>query len=336
MLATGQEEGGAPNTHVSVVTFNANGDLVSDVPIPEPTHVDVDGRTISGQLSENIFINVLKNGKLCLAGNFVEDRPWIMVVERDGRVILSKPIMEARHRVRVTSMVRTGRDEFVLLGNESLNSFAVKFNATGQVIWTVTHDRGAADFFVDGVATRDGGTLLIEQSGQIELIGHGPSSLIIGSYDSKGQLEVERRIPGREGRVAAMSDGTFVLVYDRSEDVRQDLWVTGMDHGLKEMWSKSFLKIEPMIVRSGFRPTALADGGMIVLGVRHRGTYLAQLDSRGSLGWDFSLGEAHPVSPFVAAVDSNSALVVFAVWDLQDGATKVRISRVGMNVGSTP
>ena len=318
----------SPVNHLSLATFSPAGDLISDVAVPKPRH-DVDGQPVRSAVSENIFIGVLKSGEILVVGNIVEDRPWVMVVNRDGLVVLSKAIEDARRLIRVTNMIPLGDDHFIVLGDEGLNSLAIKIDASGEAIWEVAHDRGGADFFVDGVATRDGGSLLIENSGQYNLLGMGPSSLIVGHYDESGRRQAEIQVPGRQGSVVEISDGTYVLVYDRNVGTGQDIWIMGLDHSLEETWSRPVLKAERCIRRPAFQATASTDGGVIITGGNAGMPYLAKFDSGGSCRWVFSPESMLPSGMYDVVSTSDAVFVISTVIGPEDSGTRVRVFRIG-------
>lgn len=210
------------------------------------------------------------------------DQSILLRINADGDVI---SINELASEVNVTKIISTGDNKFILIGSKSLKCFAMKINNNGTEIWTKVFDRGENETFVDGIAAKDGGFILIENSGTFEKLFMGESNLFVTIFDSNGNKIDERFLSGRYGSIAQGKDGGFVVVYDKNADSSQDVWVQSYDNLLSPLWSKNVTTIKLGLGK--FKAVGLANGNYVVAGSVRGKPWVTYLDSNGTKKWDY-------------------------------------------------
>lgn len=258
--------------------IDQKGEITSETEIRKPQG--------SGKSSASAAIKdlaVLENGDTLLIVDFEGAHPSIVRVDRTGKQSLTKNITGPDRQISLFKMVPTSDGKFLLLGHESLDAFAMEIDATGNILWERKVDRGKMDLFVDGIATPEGGFILVGNSGQYDILRGGPSDVWVSRYDANGREKAEVSFQGRYGRVARSQDGGYGVVYDKGTSDGQDIRLRLLDPELKELWESPLLTVTPGFL--DFKIAAVPGGGFIVAGAKGGKPYVIRVDAKGeSLG----------------------------------------------------
>ena len=96
--------------------------------------------------------------------------------------------------------------------------------------------------------------------------------------------------------MAKIQDGSYVVVYDRSNSLSQDVWAQAFDANLQALWQSPISSEENGV--SPFILTGEADGSLFVVGRRTARSYVVKMDRKGNRLWTFygELGKTGLVS----------------------------------------
>ena len=270
--------------HVLLWRIDKTGTLIDKLEIAKPA-VDARGEALNTRLSEGVQVHVLPNGEIVLVVGFVEGRHWLVRLDRHGRQLLSKELLGPGRRVTIKNMFAKPNGNFVLLGHERLDTFTMEVDGSGNVLSETVLDRGEMDFAVDGVATDDGGFVVVENSGQYNMFGVGPSSVWVSKYDAMGNLQKELQLKGRHGRVTNALGGGIALVYDRNTSVDHDIHLETFDGGLVRLTQTRILQSQQDVSRFSIGPST--GNGYIVGGGKRDKPFLCRTDGKGNEVWRF-------------------------------------------------
>ena len=190
------------------------------------------------------------------------------------------------------------------------------------------------DYFVDGVATADGGAMLVGNSGTYDAMRTGDSRVWVGAYDASGIAGRELSFAGRYGRVASLADGGVAIVYDRSATLEREVHVKRLSADLRELWDVAI-----DVPRKGigdFRIVADAGGSVIVAGGSGGLAQLVSLDGAGRAesSWMATAGpKAIDVGPYGLVLDDAGDVVLAGSHVKAQSMTnvqyQVRVRRLG-------
>jgi hypothetical protein len=253
--------------------------------------------TIDGTISEielknvkNVPIKIFdvqclqntNNGTIVAVITAGNDQPMLVRIDVNGEINLLKKLATESD---ISSIIPTIDNMLLLIGHKSLNSFIIKINDNGTEIWTKEFNRGKHENFVDGIATNDGGFILIENSGKFEKLFMGECSLFVSKFDSNGNKVDERFLPGRYGSIAQGKDGRFAVVYDKKADSSQDIWVQAYDKQLSPLWSQNITTTKLGFEK--FKAAGLTNGNYVISGTVKGKPWVTYLDSNGTKKWDY-------------------------------------------------
>ena len=221
----------------------------------------------------------LQNREALLLVDFEGGRPSIVRVDARGKQTTTRRLARPDRSLTLFKIVPGAGGTFLLVGHEALNALAVSIDSAGRVQWEKTYDRGKMEFFVDGLASGDGGFVLVGNSGEYDALRTGPSLVWVGLYTATGDLKLEVTFPGRYGKVARSPDGGYAVVYDKSNSNAQEIRLRGLSADLKELWDTQLLVTGPNF--SDFQIAALARGGFAVAGGKEGRPWVALVDATG-------------------------------------------------------
>jgi len=264
-------------------TINKEGKRIREVEVKAsqadekvPSYSDIKGLTI------------LENGDVLLVVDFMPSRPSVVVVTKDGKQVLTKEIAGLERSISISKLIPTKDGNYLLIGYEDqeLDLFAMKIDGTGKILWKKKWDMGKEEMFVDGLATEDSGFILVGNSGDLgKILMGGPLKVSVGKYTAHGDLITEKTFQGRYGSVARISGGSYVIAYDKSNSLSQDVWVKAFDVTLKELWQTQLIAEEQGIAH--FTLAAVPSGGLLAVGWKAAWPYAARMDKKGNRLWTF-------------------------------------------------
>ena len=317
----------ASQTRLRVWTLESDGRRRSETELTDLSAAESNTRTIRD-------IAALGGGEALVLADFVAGRPSLVRIDAKGSQVSTRRVMPDNRTVTLMRMVPMPGGRHLLIGHESLNAIAVLVDATGAALWDRVYDRGRMDYFVDGVATADGGAVLVGNSGTYDAMRNGDSRVWVGAYDASGIAGRELSFAGRYGRVASLADGGVAIVYDRSATLEREVHVKRLSADLRELWDVAI-----DVPRKGigdFRIVADAGGSVIVAGGSGGLAQLVSLDGAGRAesSWMATAGpKAIDVGPYGLVLDDAGDVVLAGSHVKAQSMTnvqyQVRVRRLG-------
>lgn len=259
-------------TTLRVWSLDLDGRRKAETELTDLTTVESNTRTIRD-------VTALAGGEALVLADFVAGRPSLVRIDAAGRQAATRRVMPDNRTVTLLRMVPMPGGRHLLIGHESLDAIAVLVDASGAALWDRVYDRGRMDFFVDGVASVDGGAILVGNSGTYEAMLTGESHVWVGKYDASGIAGRERTFPGRYGRIAGLPDGGVAVVYDRSATLEREVRVKRLDADMQELWDVAIDVTKKGV--GDFRIAARADGALVVAGMSSGVAGVVSLDTSG-------------------------------------------------------
>ncbi len=222
----------------------------------------------------------LGNGQALLLVDFEAGRPAIVRLDRNGKQTVTKELgRPGGGFATLLKIVPAPGGKFLLIGHESFDGLLIEVDAAGNLLWETTDDRGKMEYFVDGIATADGGFVLVGNSGQYDATRSGPSTVWVGRYDARGVLSTETTFPGRYGAIVRTSTGGYAVAYDQSSKTNQEIRLKILTADLKPASEAPILDTTTANF-SEFKITP-AGAGFIIGGRNHGRSYVTIVDERG-------------------------------------------------------
>ena len=247
-----------------------------------------EGKKLNVAYSYIKSIIATEKGDTLLIVEFVEGQPSIVKAGKDGKVLLSKRLTELGSDAVIYKIIPTGEQEFFLMGRKSENAFLVKIDEAGNVLFNKTFDLGRIELFIDGISTDSGGAILTGNFGTLSRdskFGMEDSHMWILKVDGEGNRQLEKSFPGRFGSVAKTSDGNYVIVYDKSNSMDQDIRVRMMNSELDQLWEIQHLSVGPGFAK--FKIVNTPNNEFIIGGSKHSSLWIARIDSQGKEVWNY-------------------------------------------------
>lgn len=171
------------------------------------------------------------------------------------------------------------------------DAWAMRANRSGETIWRRSFGGRMADQFFGVVGARDGGMVAV---GHTRSSGAGQSDLWVVRLDAQGRTLWTQTFGGPENdrarAVTRTRDGSFVVVgFTASFGAGdRDLWAVKVNDAGRLVWARTFGGPK---ADYGFDVTALADGGVAIVGhewtdaKRGRDFLVMRLDADGRPVW---------------------------------------------------
>lgn len=274
-------------------------------------------------------LEALDDGGALLVVEFAEGRPSLLKIDKSGVPAFLEELSGNTTEISVFGALPRGTDKYLLWGHHSFDSRILEVQLPATVLWERTRDRGKLDFFFDGLRRQDGDLILVENSGEYDFLFRGKSSIWITRRDEKGKTLIEKELSGRHGDVTHYADLGHAMVYDKGHSDAQSIWVVAMDSNLEEIWRTPILNVEKGY--SKFKIASLPGGDLVVAGRKGVRLFMAALDQKGEVKWDFLDDSMVSIADYdLLTSPRDGALFVFSsVYDPSDKQS-VRIIRFGV------
>lgn len=244
---------------------------LKNIPDKESKYINVESMAISDN-SDIFLVARLDNGQAEL-----------VKLNTEGKVLFSNKLDKGRHIVKI---IPISDNKFLLIGYQSLDSLIMKIDASGEVLSDNVFDFGQTDMSIDGIATEEGGFVLIENSGKAEKLFMGASDIWMTKYDSIGQKVFEKSFPGRYGSIARSKNGSYAVAYDKSGAASQDIWVKAINKDFITLWDVKVTETNFGLER--FKIASLTNGDYMATGPINGRPWVSYISSTGVKKWDFS------------------------------------------------
>ncbi len=227
---------------------------------------DVNIKTINiGRITYNLnniqSMIVGDNGTILLIVSTTKSAVLLIKINFNGEILLSKSIGETKSIFKTISL---SGNNFLLIGEDGGYPVFTKIDETGKELWSKGSSRNKYGKFFDGIATKDGGFLLVENAGASSDINADTTDIFIVKYNADGEKQNEKHLSGKYGNIKIGRNDNVAIVYDKSLSNAQDVWLQVYDNNLVPMWSTS---IASAILEMGnYRMSLLLNGSYVVVG----------------------------------------------------------------------
>ncbi len=232
-------------------------------------------------------MTVIDDDELIVLSEFELNRPVLMRLKKSGGVIFKKRIndlLETDLDVRFFNALSTKQNNVLLLGHESENALAVLINKDGKVLWKRNWNFGKTNFLLTAVPTNSGGFVLVGNSGSYSKYGLGSSSVFLLRVDSEGNQLKFASFPGRRGDICVADNRNYLLVYDKSENSNQNIYLKKLSLELK---SENETHLDDVgLGFEGFRISPIGKNNFIVTGIKDFKLLVKRIDVDGKKVWN--------------------------------------------------
>ena len=230
----------------------------------------------------------------------------LLHLDQSGKETSRWPLAFTERGIRLTKMIKVGKEDFMLIGSAKSDAFVAKINKQGKVSWVkVQTGISLEQYGSAGISTYI--DVSISDKGQIWLLRNTGSQQQF--YMGKGVLELEVislmgettgrgvSIAGRNGSLLLGENGLLTILYDKAHDQGKDIWLRKLNNSGALLWDISIFK-EPQNLGSFMAVTLGNDNGYIVAGTDHlnllelaylnktgKETYRYQPDRRAEASW---------------------------------------------------
>lgn len=281
--------------------------------------VDAAGRVLSQQnplapLSAAEAARSLRDPAAGSGLAFLRDRGFLLLTAAGGGlrlVRLARPNEPAAVREinvgaapTVGRVLAAGDERLVLVGSVGDRPLVTAVNAEGKTV--AEYAPSAEGMTAVGVAFEPDGNVVV--AGEQGIF---PSATAwVGRVSPRGVVLARNSFTGRPTDIARGSDGTYVVLIERSGPEGSEILLKALAPDLRELWTRTLMSRQRIAIP--FRVAPVATGGYIIAGVKDRGLWVSRVKADGAEVW----AEAHdpsasPELEMVSNVELTSAQDVF-------------------------
>jgi hypothetical protein len=327
VIAVKARAAGAVDTpwRLSLWTVGSTGRKLREIELELP------GVNLHDPLIRSLLL--LEGGEALLAGELEGGEASVVRVAQDGKSSRIWRGGDARLGTSISKLVLV-KDGILLLGGRAQDAYIAKVTLAGKLLWERSVDRGKVETFVDGLATEDGGAVVVGTSWNGDAFHVGPSAVWLARYDGNGVLRQgsEQTFPGRYPTLSRSADGKLAVAYDRSSTTAQEIAVRAF--GPKTMKAPVFDAGLAIVSRglAQFRIVTVKDGGFVAVGSQDFALQVSKLTPTGTTLWSF-LDSKRRATDFdvVASSDHTEFYIVYpALSTFMAGERRVVNTKIGL------
>lgn len=295
--------------------LRANGEIINETTIVPPTAPDKNAALADFQ--PDIFgLTALENGEVVLIVEFSPRTPLFVKVDKAGKQVLTKEIVARTRYIWTNKLLPTTDGNLLLIGHESLDALVIKIDGSGKTLWEKKDDRGAMDFFVDGIPLDKGSFVLIGNTGRYDVLRRGDSRVWLSIYEANGTKRTEKFFAGRFGNVARSSKGTYALIYDKEISSNQSIVVKSLNPALEVLWESQIVTTAGSY--SDFKILPLPTDGFVVAGDKNGHPYAARIRADGTKAWAFARDNLNKSMDIGLAISDGEIIIVSSIYAVED------------------
>lgn len=314
--------------------INEDGNKVGDIVLKEAPKDNPMVILQAASSIKNLHISIDRN--IHAIGQFDGLTQSFLTMNQKGGIVSIKYIPDKSPEekyIKILRMVNLPNDSFLLLGrDEKGHSLIIKVDSEGNRIWKRTYDLAQTEVFTDGVSVGDKGDFLVTGFA-MRLEGQsfwGPSDVWILKCDAKGDIISEELFPGRYPQVCRLNSGNFVVLYDKSTDMKTaDYRIKAFDSNLTVLWEKEFPGNFPL---DPFKIKATPHNGFVIaghVGDNHLGVY--EYNEKGEELSSISMEENfYPYTTSLVCA-KEKAFVVLQVFSKEHGTYEIEVIAIELN-----
>ena len=205
----------------------------------------------------------------------------------------------------IRRVLASGDERLVLVGSVGAKPLVMSVDAEGKTV--AEHSPGAEGMTAVGATFESDGSMVVagEQ-------GTFPNSTTwVGRVSPRGLVLARTSFPGRPADLARGSDGTYVILVERTGPEGSEILLKALAPDFSELWTRTLMSRQRMMAAS-FRVAPVTSGGYIIAGAKDRGLWVSRVKADGTEVWV----EAHdpltsPDLEMVSRVELASSQDVF-------------------------
>ncbi len=279
---------------------NRKGELERTVEIKGTDRLpgDAEGTEIGG-------LAMLEGGSIMASLQSGKAPPILNLV---GKSAVSLPVANPvlGEQTVISKIFQTTDRNVLLVGSRIGKAIFIKVTPDGEKLWEQTLPGGTASAILGGLATEDGGAVLVADFWSGDPFFQGQSTVWVGKIDATGKVRSEQKFTGRRPRLAKTEAG-YLVVLDRSSSVSQDIRVQALTDTLDISWSSPVLSTDRGVATFRIVP---AGNGSLVVGSHNLKLWASRLDAAGKPIWRYSDPQIQS-SDFDLTSVGNRAYVVY-------------------------
>ena len=323
--------GGYSETHTNGKTNN-NGIWIWKVSESGAKTCDVDIKNITiGRITyelNNIQSMIVNDDEtIVLVVNTTKSSSLLLKINFNGDILLSKNIGETKSIYKIISL---SNNCLLLIGEDNGYPAFIKIDETGNNLWSKGSDRSKYGNFIDGIATKDGGFLLVENTGASSKTNTDITDIFIIKYNASGEKQNEIHLSGKYGNIGIGQNNNVAILYDKSRTYAQDVWLQVYDSDFVPSWNTS---IASSVLNIGnYKMSIFQNSSYMIAGneVRTFKPLVTYVDQSGKIVWSYLSQSPEKGSNTDLVCSSLSCYVVYSVYTLltkDDIITKIKVIR---------
>jgi len=206
--------------------INKNGDLVNskEIIVPDSKIYAVDYFEVN---NENNFILFVES----------EEKLLLVKISYTGEVITSKDIINYSYRSKHFKIKKiTNTNYYLIFGHIGFESLYIVVDKNGEIVLKKNFNIGNRNLLVDVlIDDANKNYYVVGNSGNYENTFMGQSELWFGKLNSSGEIVKSLKFPGRNGSVTKNKNGNYLLTFDKSTSIDNQIWVKTFDADLNEI-----------------------------------------------------------------------------------------------------
>lgn len=211
-------------------------------------------------------------------------RTILLRITPNGDILMSRRITGG---IDISKGVLLPGNEVLIVGNISGKASFMKFDATGKEVWKKTSNHSGFGKYYDGIPSKDGGFVLVENSGSSNSFVVDSKEIYLSKFSANGEKITENKLSGKLGNIVKGQDGSVALLYDRNATEGLGYWINKYDIGLNFIWSSNVAEHEYSIENLNMSLVSNMD---YILSGQTFGDFkgfMAFVDSNGNKKWEY-------------------------------------------------
>lgn len=247
---------------------------------------------------------------------FIRDRGFLLLPTVDGGLrmmglthskepVLVKTVNIAGHYSTVQRVLTKSNQNIVVVGSIGIKAVVNEIDTEGKIIAQRLLPGEEAKMAISAIFELDGSAVVIGEQGMF------PNSTVwVERVSPAGKVLASAVFPGRPADIARGSDGTYVVLIERSTPDGSEILMKTLAPDFSERWTRSLVSRQRMAIP--FRVAPVPTGGFIVTGVKDRGLWISRVNSDGTEVWTVAHEpQSSPELEMVSHVELSSIRDIF-------------------------
>jgi hypothetical protein len=261
-------------------TVDASGRILSqENPLGKLSPVDSASLTLRGPATGSRFAFVRGGGFLLLAT--VDGGMRLLRLAHGTELSVVRAVNKSGGSQNVRRVLTTNNEHLVLVGGVGVQPVLTEVDIEGNTIAErLIPEQGLT--LINAVFESDGNAVVVGEQGT-----YPNGTVWVGRVSPRGDILVKTSFLGRPTDFARGTDGTYVVVIEKSGADGSEILMKALRPDLSERWTQSLASRQHLV--TSFRVAPIPTGGFILAGTKDRGLWISRVNSDGAEVWT----EAH-------------------------------------------